>query len=501
MHSTEVAHERAPGRPPQARSAAEGEGEVAPVSAAAHALASRFVAAPITPTLLRFALPLLTTNLLHAAAGTWAAVWVGQVLGANALTAVTTASVIMFMLMGAVMGIGTAAGVAIGQSLGSGDHGAVKRVAGCALAFVMGFSVIVAAAGWWLAPAIIHAIGTPPESRDFATVHLRYTCLSMPAIFTYLVMVMMMRGSGDARTPFRFTLLWIGLSMALVPALVPAMGIAGVGVGSLLGAGIALAALVAHVYRRRLPIALHGADIRHLRPEPALLMLMLRRGVPMALESVITQGAYFVLLGQVNSYGAATAAAYAGAAQLWTYVQVPGNALAASMSAMAAMNIGAGHWQRVEQIALRGCLTSLVVSTTATALIYGLGAAFDDLPLRLFIASDGEVLAQARRINFIALWGWIALSVTMGLFAVVRANGAMLAPMLIFLVTMWACRVPFALWLQPWLGDAAIWWSFPFGSIASALIAWAYYRWGKWRQRPLMMSHPTATAVDTQIGE
>ncbi len=480
------------------------------MNAPAHALASRFVDAPITPTLLRFAVPLLATNLLHAVAGTWAAVWVGQVLGANALTAVATASVILFMLMGAVMGIGTAAGVAIGQSLGSGNLNAVKRIAGCALAFVMGFSLVVAVAGWWLTPAIISAVGTPDESRDFAIVHLRFTCLSMPAIFTYLVMVMMMRGSGDARTPFRFTLVWIGLWMLLVPALLtglggllPSTGIAGVGIASLMGAGVALAALVTYVYRRRLPIALHGDDIRHLRPEPALLFLMLRRGVPMALESVITQGAYFVLLSQVNSYGAETAAAYAGAAQLWTYVQMPGIALAASMSTMAAMNIGAGHWVRVEQIALRGCLAGLAVSTAATALIYAVGAAFDDLPLRLFIRSDGEVLAQARRINFTVLWGWIALSLTMGLFAVVRANGSMLAPMLIFLVTMWVGRVPFALWLQPWLGDAAIWWSFPFGSITSALLAWTYFRWGKWRRRPLMLTPLAASvaAADTRFGE
>jgi len=484
----------------------------APVTASTHALASRFVAGPITPTLMRFALPLLATNLLHAATGTWAALWVGQLLGANALPAVATAAVLLFMLMGAVMGMGTAAGVAIGQSLGAGDLHAVKRVAGCALAFVTGFSLIVAAAGWALAPLLIDALGTPAEVRGYAVVHLRFTCLSMPAIFVYLVLVMMLRGTGDSRTPFRFTLVWIGLSLLLVPLLLRGLGIAGVGLANLLSAGTALAALLRTIYRRRLPIALHGDDIRHLRPERALLLLMLRRGVPMALESIVTQGAYFALLGLVNRYGATMAAAYAGAAQLWTYVQVPGNALAASMSAMAAMNIGAGRWQRVEQIALRGCLASLAVSTTATLLIYALGAAFDDLPLRLFIRGDGadgahgEVLAQARRINFIALWGWIALSITMGLFAVVRANGAMLAPTLVFVVTMWLFRVPFAVWLEPWLGSAAIWWSFPFGSITSALLAWAYYRWGRWRRRPLMLSPLASTAAaaaaaDTHFGE
>lgn len=476
-------------------------------STVGHPLASRFVAGPIAPVLMRFALPLLATNLLHAASSTWAALWVGQLLGANALPAVATAAVLVFMLMGAVMGMGTAAGVAIGQSLGAGDMGAVKRVAGCALAFVAGFSLLVAAAGWALAPLLIDALGTPAEVRSHAVVHLRFTCLSMPAIFLYLVLVMMLRGTGDARTPFRFTLVWIGLSLLLVPLLLRALGIAGVGLANLLSAGTALAALLAYVYRHRLPIALHGEDIRHLRPERTLLLLMLRRGVPMALESVVTQGAYFALLGLVNRHGAATAAAYAGAAQLWTYVQVPGNALAASMSAMAAMNIGAGRWPRVEQIALRGCLASLAVSTLAALLIYALGAAFDDLPLRLFIRGDdagGEVLAQARRIHFIALWGWIALSITMGLFAVVRANGAMLAPTLIFVVTMWVFRVPFAVGLEPWLGSAAIWWSFPFGSISSALLAWAYYRWGGWRRRPLMLSplaSTAAAAADTHFGE
>lgn len=463
----------------------------------------RFTDGPITSTLLRFALPLLATNFLHSLSGTWGAVWVGQVLGANALTAVATASVILYMMMGAAMGIGTAAGVAIGQSLGAGDLPAVKRVVGTALAFVMGFSLLVATAGWLLTPRLVGWIGTPDAAREFTIIHLRWTCLSMPSIFTYLVMTMVMRGTGDSKTPFKFTLLWIGLSLLLGPLLItgsaglPRLGIAGLGLGNVLANATALGALVWFVYRERLPIALHGDDLRHLRPDPTLLRLLVRRGLPMALETIVVQGSYFTLLGMVNGYGAATAAAYSGAAQLWVFVQMPSNALAASMSAMAAMNIGAGHWPRVEKIALRGCTMSLVIASAATALVYALG----DLPLRLFIPAGGEVLDTAWRINLIALWGWIALSASMGLFAIMRANGAMLAPMLIFGLTMWVFRVPFALLLRPVLGEAAIWWSFPFGSITSGLLALAWYRWGGWRNRPLMMAGIAAPAEDVHVGE
>ena len=72
--------------------------------------------------------------------------------------------------------------------------------------------------------------------------------------------------------------------------------------------------------------------LRPVRPDPALLSLLVGRGLPMALETVVEQGSYFTLLSMVNGYGAAAAAAYSGAAQLWVFVQMPSNALAMSMS-------------------------------------------------------------------------------------------------------------------------------------------------------------------------
>ena len=93
------------------------------------------------------------------------------------------------------------------------------------------------------------------------------------------------------------------------------------------------------------------------------------------------------------------------------------------------------------------------------------------------------------------------MSVSMGLFGIMRANGAMLAPMLIFAATMWGLRVPFAVLLQPVLGEDAIWWSFPFGSICSAAIAWAYYHWGGWRRQKLMLASVDPAVDEMRLGE
>lgn len=450
----------------------------------------RLIAGPVAPTLLRFALPLLTTNLLHALTGTWAAIWVSHTIDENALTGVINTQVFVWLVMGVVSGVGMASGVGIGQSRGAGDITAIKRVVGSSIGFVMLLSLAIAIVGIVCTPELIAVLRVPPQAQAAMSTHLRWSCAALPILFLYILMMMMLRGSGDAATPFRFTLLWIGLSLVLMPVLLtgalgmPRLGIAGVAIGGGLANGIALLALVWHVHRRGSPIALGRADWPQLWPDLAVVRLLVQRGSPMALEAIVVQGAYFVLLAMVNEQGAATAAAYAGAAQLWGYVQMPGNAVAASISAMAAINIGAGRWTRVEEIALKGSLLGVGLTAAAAAVLYLLG----DAPLRLFLPQGGEAISIARRINLIVLWGWVVVAITSCLSAVVRANGAMLPPMLVFAITMWALRIPFAKAMQPWLGQDAIWWSFPLGTVSSATLAFAYYRWGRWRDNALLLS-------------
>lgn len=451
----------------------------------------RLIDGPVAPTLVRFGLPLLATNTLMALSGSWGAVWVSHALGPNALTAVVNANLFMWMMTGSVMGVGSAAGIAIGQALGHGDRSVVKRLTGNSITFALGASLLTGVLGFVFAPNLLDLIHLPPAAREMGIDYLRFTCISMPPVFTFSFLMMMLRGVGDARTPFRFSLIAIGLGLILTPTLllglgpIPKLGIAGVALAGVVAYGSALLALVAYLYVRHHPLALRREDLHYLKPDLALIWMLVVKGAPMAAENIIVQGAYFVLLSLVNAQGAATASAYAAAAQLWSYVQMPSGAIAASMSAMAAICIGAGRWDRVGKIALQGCLISGGFTLVAASIVYVLG----DLPLKLFLPSGGDALRIAREINHIVLWGWTLLAVTNGLSAMVRANSAMLAPTLIYATTMWALRVPFAVALLPMLGAAAIWWSFPLGTAGSAALALAYFRWGGWRKNKLMVAN------------
>jgi putative MATE family efflux protein len=432
---------------------------------------------PIAPTLVRFALPLLVTNLLHTISGTWNAVWVSHLLGPDDLVAVVNANVVLGILMSSVMGFGMAAGVSIGQSIGADDLRSAHRVVGASIGFAICGGIIIAVVGLFGVHAIVDLIRMPAEAREQAITYFRIVCLSMPTLFFFVFTMMILRSSGDARTPFIFNLIWIGLGLVLTPILLtgafglPRLGIAGAALGGWIANATALVVLIFYVYRKDMPLVLRGSDLRYLRPDPRILLMLAKRGIPTAAESLIVQGAYFVLLTLVNAYGVMTAAGYSVAAQLWSYVMMPTMAFAASMSAMAAQNIGAGRWDRVNKIAVRGCALSITITAATAFIIYALG----DAPLLLFLPEGGEPLRTAREINGIVLWG--------------------LPSAIIFAITMWGLRVPFANMLQPEFGAAAIWWSYPVGTFASALLAYAYYRWGEWRRHAPMTTHLEETGA------
>ena len=257
---------------------------------------------PIAPTLIKFALPLLVTNILHTLTGTWNAVWVSHVLGPENLVAVVNANVMLGILISSVMGFGMAAGVSIGQSIGSDDLRSAHRVVGTSIGFGIGGGIIIAIIGLVGVHAIVDLISIPAESREQTITYFRIVCLSMPTQFFFVFTMIILRNSGDARTPFIFNLIWIGLGLVLTPVLLtgafgaPRLGIAGAALGPWIANATALIAMISYVYRKDLPLVLRGSDLRFLRPNPGILLMLAKRGIPTAAESLIVQGSYLSLI-------------------------------------------------------------------------------------------------------------------------------------------------------------------------------------------------------------
>lgn len=443
---------------------------------------------PIARTLLVFALPTLGANVLQSLNGSINAIWIGRFLGEAALAATSNATIIMFLMFAAVFGLALAATIMIGQAMGRRDIDQVRRILGSSLGLVLLLGAVVCIAGWLATPRLLRLLATPSNALPLAVTYLRVIFLGLPFTFLTVLLTSALRGVGDAITPLRLMILNVVLDAGLNPILIlgvgpiPALGIAGSGLATLLAGLITTVILVGTIYRRDLALRLKGPELRYLLPDRALVRTIVVKGIPMGLQMITMSLSMLFMIGLVNRQGVHTTAAYGAISQLWAYIQMPALAIGAAASAMAAQNIGANKWARVEQTAWAGSGMNLVL----TAVLVVLLTLIDRPLLGMFLTAESPAVPIAVHIHLLASWSFLLFGISMTLSSVMRANGSVLIALAILFVSMFPARIGFALGATPWFGADALWWAFPFGSLVSVILTIAYYRYGGWRKSRML---------------
>jgi putative MATE family efflux protein len=438
--------------------------------------------------LYRFALPILFANILQSLNGSVNSIWVGRYLGEAALTATSNANTVMFLLIGAAFGVALAATILIGQSIGANDIAETKRVIGTSATFFAAISVALAVAGLILCRPLLIAMSTPADSLPLAVAYMRVIFLAVPSLYMYAFVMAVLRGAGDSKTPFYFMLLSVGIDIALNPVLIfgvgpiPRLGIAGSALATFIAQTVSLAALIRYLYRRRHLLCLHKQELRHLRIDWSVVATLVKKGIPMSAQMLVISLSAVLMITLVNRFGVDTTAAFGAALQLWNYIQMPAFAVGMAVSAMTAQNVGAGKWHRVTRIARIGVLYSVLLTGSIVLVIEVL----DTHVFGLFLPAGSNALAIASHMNRIVTPSFTFFGISVALFGVVRATGAVMAPLIVLTISLLVVRFPLA---EVFLGRFqvdAVWWSFPVSSVLSAILALAYYRYGGWRSAHML---------------
>jgi putative MATE family efflux protein len=439
---------------------------------------------PVASTLLFFSLPILASSVLQSINASVNAIWISHLLGARALTASANANSLLFFLLSISFGLGMAASILVGQSLGAGNVKQAKRIVGSALVFFGAVSCLASLAGIVLSPQTLLAMHTPPDALPLAVAYLQVIYVALPGMYIYTFIMMALRGAGDSRTPFFFLLISAILDIALNPLLIAGigpwkgLGIAGSALATALSQWVTLVALIVWLYRSGHILRIGRNELGCFRIDRIILQTLIGKGVPMGLQVIVMSSSMIVMISLVNEYGSLTVAAYGACFQLWNYIQMPAFAVGSAVSSMTAQNIGARRWERVRFITRAGVVYNIL-------LIGGLVLAVtlvDRVAFALFLGDLPVAIDIARHIHLIVSWSFILFGISFVLASVVRATGAVVAPLLIMFIAMWLVRIPAARLLTPWLDEDALWWSFPIGSATSLILTYLYYRFGHWRR-------------------
>lgn len=455
-----------------------------PVIAARNSRQRDLTQGPVAKTLFLFALPSLGVNILQSVNQSVNTVWIGRFLGEAALAATANAGMIMFLMFSALFGFSMATTILIGQYMGRGDVDSVRRSLGSSVGIFTITGILTALMGWIFAPKLLDLLGTPGDSYDLALTYLRVIFLSMPTSFLMILLSSSLRGVGDAITPMWTAIINVVLDIILNPILImglgpiPAMGIAGSALATLIAGIISVSILVWQIYHKDLTLRLRGTELAYLKPDSRFIGPILKMGLPMGLSMIIMSLSALVMVALINREGVDTTAAYGIMNQLWSYVQMPAVAVGSAVSAMAAQNIGAGRWDRVNKIALSGS----AINVGMTAFLIGVITLAARPIMELFLASDSAAIPIAIHIHHMVSWTFILMGVSMVLTFLVRANGAVIAPLLILIVAAIFVRFAVGFGLYDRFGADAIWWAFIATSVASFVMTIAYYLHGSWRK-------------------
>jgi len=211
---------------------------------------------------LLFLAPMLLSNVLQSLFGTINGIYLGQMIGVDALAAASVFFPVMFFFISFVIGLSAGASVMIGQAWGAGEPDRVKAVAGTTMTVTLLLALAIAISGGLFARPLLIALATPSDVLDAAVSYARIMMITMPVTFAFLLLAAMMRGVGDTVTPLLALAVSTIVGLVVTPALIrgwlglPQLGVASAAWASAVSSLVTLTWLHIRLARREHPLAI-----------------------------------------------------------------------------------------------------------------------------------------------------------------------------------------------------------------------------------------------------
>ena len=440
---------------------------------------------PLWKIYLIFLAPMVLSNFLQSFSGTLNGIYVGQLLGTQALAAVSGMFPIIFFFIALVIGLGAGASVLIGQAWGARETAMVKQITGATLTLGALIGLAAAVLGSLFARPALQALGTPADVLDEAIGYARMMMLIMPSLLVFILFTQLLRGVSDTVSPLLALMVSTAVGLILTPALIlgwaglPKMGIQSAALAGLVSNLLAMLFLVLRLRHKKHVMSPDRQLWLALRLNREILGKVLRIGLPTGLQMVVLSLSELVILALVNSHGSEATAAYGAVTQIVNYVQFPALSIAITASILGAQAIGAGHSERIGSI-LR---TGLMINLCLTGFLVVLGYVLSDWLLGLFI-TDVQAHARAEHLLHIMLWSILLFGFQAAISGVMRASGVVLVPMGITVFCVLCIELPVAYALNAHFGLEGVWMAFPVTYIAMLVMQTVYYQL-VWRHKPI----------------
>ncbi len=323
-----------------------------------------FTEGSIFSPLIRFALPVLFALFLQTMYGAVDLLVVGQFGGNLAdvyVSAVSTGSQVMQALTVVITGLAMGLTVFVGKEIGAGQREKAGKIIGSGVFLFGVIAVAVTAVMLCTAPLLAKTMHAPEEAFE-QTVSYIVTC-SAGVIFivAYNLVGSIFRGIGDSKMPLITVAIACALNIVgdLMLVAVFQMGAAGAAIATVFAQAVSVLISLVIIRNRELPFVLTIKDVRY---KGSYIKEILKLGIPIALQDLLVNISFLVIIAIVNSLGLTASAGVGVAEKMCGFLMLVPSAFMQSMSAFVAQNMGARKPERARKALLCGIASSLVIS-------------------------------------------------------------------------------------------------------------------------------------------
>lgn len=320
---------------------------------------SNFTEGKILSPLLKFIIPILAALFLQTMYSAVDLLIVGRFGNAADVSAVSTGSQIMQVITLAITGLTMGITILIGQKLGEGKRKEAGNVVGSGISIFAVIAVITTILFVAFAPSVAKAMQTPAEAFDSTVTYLRICCSGLVFIIAYNVIGGVFRGLGDSKTPLMTVLIAciVNIVADLIFVGVFKMAATGAALATVLAQTVSVVLSLIIITRRGLPFEF---DLKSIKFHKGLTSQIIKFGAPIALQDLLVQVSFLVILMIGNSMGVIQSAGMGIAEKLVGFIMLMPSAFSQAVSAFVAQNFGARKYDRVKKALLCAVATSLV---------------------------------------------------------------------------------------------------------------------------------------------
>ncbi len=436
--------------------------------------------------LLSFAWPFMLSNLLQTVYGLVDMVVIGQFVGSAGLSAVSIGGDLLHFSTFLCMGFASAGQILISQFVGKQDRESISRTIGTMFSFILGLGVVLTVVCMLCTDVFLGWLNTPVEALSEARSYTLVCFGGTVFIFGYNIVSSILRGMGDSKRPFVFISVAAVLNLVLDLLFVAGFhwDSFGAALATVIGQAVSFIGSMIYLYIKR---EAFGFDFKpsSFAIHPASLKMLLRLGIPMAIQySAISVSGLFVNA-MVNGYGVVVSAINGVGNKLGSIMVIVTNAFNAAGGSMIGQNLGAGKPERVRLVVR----TTMCITVAAALFLTVIVVIWPEQVFGLF-NTDPEVLAMSHIYVPFAVLNFFGFALRNPYNAVINGLGhatlGLISGLLDGVIGRIGLSVLFGVTLG--MGIQGLWLGCMLAGYVPFVIGAVYYYSGRWKTRKLIVN-------------